>query len=306
MGKRMKPFRCGVLLGFLVTTGCATTGPDGFYLSMLEKRTGERQWADAYYYIEQLIPSPRPETHATIQRTLHDNPEILHAAIDSFSLPRLASVTKDYDPAKGQLLFEQKRVQLFCMVANQAQCNVAQANVEEVATKVELTLYVSHSVYEGLSSQERSRLNDRYVIRVLPSGEVGVVMERQVDALTNPGSVAGAQLGEVVGSAAYVDRTLVASSPQDYSAKGHLAAGAVGALLGGVIANRPPSTLYRFRYALRTRDDSVRYVDESSSDFRGHAVGACLKLPTLSPLPQSTCEMDLATFRSTYLSARIE
>jgi len=160
------------------------------------------------------------------------------------------------------------------------------------------TVKVLRPVWQSLSAAERASIQKRHVVDVRDADAYGLVIDNQGVDVSTPGTTGGAVLGSAVANAAYVDRAFNPSN--NYSAKTHLAATILGAVIGSSL-DKPGVQQYHFRYALKLRDGEITYRESvQGSPFR-HPAGVCLELLTLSPVPQVLCTQTVADVRKTYL-----
>jgi hypothetical protein len=157
---------------------------------------------------------------------------------------------------------------------------------------------VLRPVWQSLSAAERASIQKRHVVDVRDAAAYGLVIDNQGVDVSTPGTTGGAVLGSAVANAAYVDRAFNPSN--NYSAKTHLAATILGAVIGSSL-DKPGVQQYHFRYALKLHDGEISYRESvQGSPFR-HPAGMCLELLTLSPVPQVLCTQTVADVRKTYL-----
>lgn len=166
------------------------------------------------------------------------------------------------------------------------------------AASAQQLLKVPQPVWAALAQAERDVIQQRYLVELASPETFGVIIDNQGIDESTPGTSGGANLGQAVANAAYIDRSF---RDGNYSAKGQLGAILLGGLIGSALDAGPVSR-FHYRYAVRTGDGSVRYVDEiGSSPFR-HPVGICVNLPVISIAPdQQLCTQDLAGFRRSFL-----
>lgn len=160
------------------------------------------------------------------------------------------------------------------------------------------TVKVLRPVWESLSAAERASIQKRHVVDVRESSAFGLVIDNQGVDVSTPGTTGGAALGSAVANATYVDRAF--SPSNNYSAKTHLAATILGAVIGSSL-DKPGVQQYHFRYALKLHDGEISYRESVQGGPFRHPVGMCLELLTLSPVPQVLCTQTVADVRKTYL-----
>lgn len=162
------------------------------------------------------------------------------------------------------------------------------------------TLKVSGLAWQGLSLDERESIQRRYVVETLAPESFGTIIDNQAADRSSPGTTAGANLGQAVANAAYIDRAIGSG---DYSAKSHLGAMLLGGLLGSAL-DRPGQSQYQFRYAIRLGSGNVIYQDAFSVDPFRHSVGVCVSVPALTLLPeQHICNQTTDSLRNAHLTA---
>jgi outer membrane lipoprotein SlyB len=155
-------------------------------------------------------------------------------------------------------------------------------------------------VWRLLSPEERAALQSRYVVETLSPRSVGTIVDAQSVDESTAGTTGGAQLGGLIGSAAYVDRAFSGRN-WNYSATTHLGASLVGALLGSAL-DKAPQARFHFRYAVRTADGNTQTIDEFKADAFRRTLGECVSLPDLDSLNQSLCHLTVEQVRTTYLA----
>ena len=161
-------------------------------------------------------------------------------------------------------------------------------------------LKVSSPAWQGLSEHERIDIQQKYVIESVPGEGFGIIIDAQGVNRSTPGSNAGSTLGEVVGSATYIDK---AFNSGNYSAKNHLGAILLGGLLGAALDTKA-QTLFQFRYAIKNGLGNITYQDAYSSDPFRHSLGVCVLLPELTvTTEQHLCTQTTNTLRDTYLNS---
>lgn len=160
------------------------------------------------------------------------------------------------------------------------------------------TVKVLRPVWQALSAAERASIQKRHVVDVREASAYGQVIDNQGVDVSTPGTTGGAVLGSAVANATYVDRAFNPSN--NYSAKTHLAATILGAVIGSSL-DRPAMQQYHFRYALRLHDGEIGYRESVQGGPFRHPVGMCLELLTLTPAPQVLCTQTVADVRKTYL-----
>lgn len=171
------------------------------------------------------------------------------------------------------------------MMLHTVKQNSAFKNVAIVIAGFKQRAVILKEAYDKLSEEEKTIYSKTYSFKIYSSNEVGVITERQIHNASTLGNAAGSTLGTAIGSAAYIDKAFSGKATNwNYSAKGHLAAQLVGAIVGGSVANTAPNELYRIRYSLRLRNGNTTYVDDVSGTALGYPIGACLHLvgPTLA------------------------
>lgn len=163
-------------------------------------------------------------------------------------------------------------------------------------------LKVSSVAWQGLTPDEKSFIQGRYVVESVTSDAFGLIIDNQGVDKSTPGTSGGAVLGEAVGSAAYIDK---AFSGGNYSAKNHLGALLLGGLVGSALDSRPQSQ-YHFRYALKLGNGSIVYQDSYSSEPFRHPVGICVLLPAITIAPeQHLCTQTTETLRGANVPSNV-
>lgn len=156
-------------------------------------------------------------------------------------------------------------------------------------------------VWSELAQDEKDQATARYVIDLVPSDSIGVIIDAQGVDRSDPGTTAGQQLGAALGSAAYVDNAF--RGRPDYSAKSHLGASLLGAVLGSAL-DRPASAKYQFRYSVKTLINKIEYLDDHTTEPFRKSLGACVLIPSLAAVSQDICSENADSFRRKYLLSR--
>lgn len=160
------------------------------------------------------------------------------------------------------------------------------------------TLQVAQQAWTKLSGGERESIQKRFLVDVLPATAFGVIIDTQGVDESRPGTNGGAVLGSAIGNAAYIDSAI---SRNSYSAKGQLAAGLLGALVGSTLDSKGVAQ-YHFRYAVRLGNGNVQYVDQITREPFRHAAGVCISVPAASLLPSEICGQTADALRASYLT----
>lgn len=160
------------------------------------------------------------------------------------------------------------------------------------------TLKISGIAWQSLSSDERSVIQQKYVIETVNADSFGTIIDNQGADRSTAGTNAGAVLGEAIASANYIDKSI---GNGNYSAKNHLGLMLLGSLLGATLDAKPQSQ-YQFRYAIRLGNGSVIYQDIFSSEPFRHSVGVCVFVPAINIVPeQHLCTQTAESLRVTHI-----
>lgn len=159
-------------------------------------------------------------------------------------------------------------------------------------------LRVSSLVWQELSIEEKTTIQQRYIVETVDAEALGVIIDNQAADRSAPGSNAGTHLGAVIGGTAYLDR---AFRNGNYSPGVELGAIILGGVIGSTL-NTQPRQAYQFRYAVRTLSGNITYHDTFSSEPFRHPVGVCVFLPLVSIVPeQKLCTQTVSSFREAYM-----
>lgn len=156
---------------------------------------------------------------------------------------------------------------------------------------------ISQTAWLGLTPQEQSVIQQAYVVDLAEQASFGVIIDNQGVNESTAGTTGGAQLGGAVANATYVDNAIQHGS---YSAKGQLAVGILGAILGSSLDSQA-QTWYHYRYAVRLGNGNIQYYDQVQSDAFRHPVGVCVSLPNIALIDQQLCTQTAAMLRVMYL-----
>ena len=161
-------------------------------------------------------------------------------------------------------------------------------------------LNIAMHIWERLTPEQQRHIESRYIPYVLPSNSYGVIMDAQSVNESTSGSNAGSQLGAAIGSANYVDNAFKGNNA-NYSAKSHLGATVVGAIVGSAVDSAPRSQ-FRTRYTMKLGNGKVEYIEEQKSEPFRHSVGLCVALFPIRPLDLDFCTITKDVFASKYFS----
>lgn len=263
-------------------------------VTRMEDYANQGNWPSAFESMQYQMSKEMPDAYSRARNLVQDYPKVLQFGYETFAPDKL----NKYADHVGEVEWHNIRLKYFCAVATTEQCIQAKQNVHEAERNIRPLIAVLKEFYEQLSPTEIHSLNARNRIKLISRSEVGVVTDRQLQDVSTRGSSAGSQLGAAIGSAAYVDKSFSGSpSNWNYSTSGHLGAQVVGAVVGGVLGNRPAQESYRIQYTIRYRDGHVAYVENLSSSPLGHSIGVCLRTTDLSLLDRSMCDGTIETFR---------
>lgn len=293
-----------VLLLPVILFGCATTyTPRGqSTLDYSKHFISKGDYDGTFNFIRDLLRSTDPENATYRQQAIElvrSHPPVIEAGKSPINAEDyMASVESD-GVEMTKLVYSQRMEALSAVIAED-EMQPLRKILSEIEGQRQI-IYASELLLNQLSLNEIAVLQKKGYIRKVRKAEAGVVVDRQMANESTSGNAAGSALGAAVGSAVYVDRaTAGPPSNWNYSAKGHLGAQLLGAMIGGA-GNAQPTTAYRFRYTLRTLDGSMIYQEDISVSSFGHSNGVCLSTKSLRPFPQEVCEFDLASFRAKYL-----
>ena len=94
-------------------------------------------------------------------------------------------------------------------------------------------LTVPAHVWNSVSKSEQADVKGAFDVRLIPIDAYGVTVDAQTMDQSQPGNVAGSNLGAAVGSAVYVDRAFRGPN-YNYSATANIGAAVLGALIGSL------------------------------------------------------------------------
>lgn len=154
-------------------------------------------------------------------------------------------------------------------------------------------IYLVESTYEKLSKKTKSKLISRYEVQLYKDDALGVIIERQVQDVSKPGSSAGSDAGSALASAVYVNNAM---NSGQYNMWTDIGVGVFGGIVGST-ANRSPEQRYLVKYTVKTADGKIRSNSLYAKSSIGHAIGECLYLHTVEVVDQLNCtgmtEMDV-------------
>lgn len=162
-------------------------------------------------------------------------------------------------------------------------------------------LKVSEDAWRGLSTDERTVIQQKFVVEMVGSDNFGLIIDNQGADRSTPGTNGGAVLGGAVASATYIDKSI---GNGNYSAKNHLGVMLLGGLLGSMLDSKPQSQ-YQFRYSIRLGSGSVVTRDVFSSEPFRHPVGVCITLPDVSlAAEQNLCTQTAESLRAAHIGSK--
>ena len=156
---------------------------------------------------------------------------------------------------------------------------------------------VTQSAWANLTSGEQALIQQKNIVDLVEAKSFGTIIDNQGVDESTAGTSGGAQLGGAIASAAYIDNALKGGN---YSFKGQLAIGLLGALLGSTLDSKP-NAQYHFRYAVRLGSGDVAYFDETKGDPFRHPVGVCVSVPYIALIDQQLCTQTPTTLRASYM-----
>lgn len=289
----------------MLLTGCATVPTDRHASSLhyAERFASSGEYLGAFNFIKSTLATTRPEDaqyRAKAIEFVRANKDVLAAGKDSATPDSYLFNIEKYGENRAKADITES-INALATLLPKEEIEKIRAEIQQIQIKGK-ALYVSALIYEQLSAKEAATLKEKYFVRVVSAKEAGLIVDRQVANESAQGSTAGSQLGAAVGSATYVDRAFAGNpSNWNYSAKGHVGAQVLGAVIGGALADTSATSAYSVRYAIRHLDGSRSYQLESSSSPFGHSVGTCVSIKNLTLLPQEVCELDSPAFRNRYL-----
>lgn len=158
---------------------------------------------------------------------------------------------------------------------------------------------VSKQAWLSLAPSEQEIIKSKYIVDLAELNSFGIIIDNQGVNESTPGTSAGANLGGAIAQAGYVDNSIRTGN---YSAKSHLAATFLGAMVGSTLDSQPRAQ-YHFRYAVKLGDGNIQYFDEIKSDAFRHAVGVCISVPNVVLAEQQLCTQTAALLIATYIDA---
>jgi hypothetical protein len=224
-----------------------------------------------YRFLEQ----PSPGTESDVVRLMRMEPELVDAGLMTFTESALSDSITSYGRAES-FRIEHSRLQRFAVYATPDKFRVAadvmaQAYPKELATHHEQE--AERARIANLPDAEQRQYWAEQFRRSVESVTVrGIIISSQLVNQSRAGTTYGASLGAGLGQATYID----SSSWRDYRATSQLTAGILGAVVGGIL-DQKPSTMYLKVYFIKTAAGEVRRIDERSPDQILLPNGACLE-----------------------------
>lgn len=156
-------------------------------------------------------------------------------------------------------------------------------------------IHIMQNLWDDFSIDEKLSVSSKFQnIEILSSDSVGLINSVQSVDRSTKGTSSGAVLGSAISQAIYIDRAIT-NSGGSYSAKTHLGAGVLGAILGSALDEKPQQ-YYIFNYGVRTLDGQIRETRISSKDEFSRPIGQCVSFPDLNIIPASICSEDKIQF----------
>lgn len=160
------------------------------------------------------------------------------------------------------------------------------------------TLVVSSQAWSGLNQAEREIIQSKHIVQAIGSESFGVIIDAQGIDRSTPGNTAGSNLGQALGSATYIDRSL---SSGNYSARNHLGAMILGSVIGSTLDSQRVES-YHFRYAIRLGTGSIAYHDVISNTPFRHPLGVCVIVPQVAlATDQGLCTLTTDVLKRIYI-----
>ena len=166
------------------------------------------------------------------------------------------------------------------------------------ATAAGDVLNISASIWAMLAQPEQDYLKKLYLVSVAESSRYGTIIDVQGIDESSPGSNSGSELGARVGSAIYTN-----NNTKNYSSSANAGAALLGAVIGAAL-NTPAVNQFHFRYTIRDGAGGVAQFDQLTREPFHQPIGMCVLLPSVSVVSSAFCDVDVATFRRTYLSVQ--
>lgn len=248
-----------------------------------------------------LLPTNNQVEISKLQAYVSSHPELVKASRqyseDDFSVSNLLAMLDLTLPQRGDK--NALRQQTEKMLAHHS---IFVGPTETKAIQDRITVFLSSermvqvasTVWSTISPSDQKKIASRFAIDVLPSNTLGIIFDAQsVDKSTRPTND-GAALGAAIGSTAYIDRSIKPNT--NYSAKSHLGAGVLGALVGGSM-DSPGQTLFLHRYTLKILDGTIAYHETEESSSLRHSIGICFSTKDHSIKDQFLCTEDREGFR---------
>nr|WP_245589312.1 hypothetical protein [Azovibrio restrictus] len=274
---------------------CSLLAACATQVTRMEDFAHQENWAAAFESMQYQLSKETPDAFSRARSLVQNYPKVLQFGFETFAPDKL----KKYGDHVGEVEWHKIRLKYFCTVATTEQCIQAKQNVDEAERNIRPLIVVLQEFYEQLSPAERQLLDKRHRIIMITSSEVGVVTDRQLQDISTLGRTTSSQLGEAVGSAAYVDKAFSGSpSNWNYSVSGHIGAQFAGAVIGSILGKQIAEESYRIQYTIRYLDGHIGHVEQVSSFPIGHSIGVCLRTTDLTILNDSMCNGSVETFRN--------
>ncbi len=165
---------------------------------------------------------------------------------------------------------------------------------QESSTAPKQRVEVNQFVWAQFTKDEQISILEKFPgIEITPVEAVGKVESVQVADRSTPGTNGGAALGSAIGQATYLDKALKGNN--NYSAKSHLGAGLLGAMVGSSLDSRA-SKRFVFSYAIRTADGQLMEARAESIEEFTRPIGQCVFTQSLQPAPSALCINEKAQF----------
>ncbi len=284
-----------VIISCLVLAGCASTPRTA------RDYAQKQMTVAAYDRLTLELRTTRNGDTAYSQEFAADFPSVIEYGNGLFTQAYLTS----YFDNQGDLGWIQWRMTTYCATNSPDDCSAAIQRVEDAEKnkkpppppRSELVVLVE--AWDGLKPEEQEKLQEKYIVSLYGSESVGVIVDRQVENLSTPGSASGSIAGAAVGSAAYNVNSVSSNNPKNwsYSPWADLGSAILGAVVGSA-ADRAPVRKYRFRYGIKLLNGGVVSVDDESQSAVGYSIGACVYVKGFHRVNDALCTMTVDQLRA--------
>lgn len=277
--------RINILFLAVLLTGCSV----GHYVQRIndaESSAKQDKWKDAYSYIEySLIFNYEPEN---LKELLGKYPKIVTVGMRETFKERLIPVTKNCNNSEFFKYFHQIKNLGNNQYAGETKKTIlddSRTSMDTCAAKRESGVWLSHlndlekitgPDYFTQSTKEQAAITEELEKKdkaAKAKDRTGIIVSAQVANESHVNTGTGASLGAAYGQAQYIDN----ANWRNYSATKQLGAGLAGAVIGGILMDKPSKPSYRSTYFVKLHSGDIKQVEVVSDKATHYPEGVCVE-----------------------------